>query len=262
MKTFLSAILATLFLAPTIWGQDISLEIKGGDVKIVEVDRVIVVKDKRQVVTTFPFSLNVPKGEALYFWSFPPTVKAVDRGDSLEITSAPKGDLTISVKGVSAKLDNEGRFIGFITKTGSLFFSVGEVKPGPGPEPDPDPDPKPDPDPPPPTPTGGLTVLISYESADKGKYPSTQTAIFTSVPVREYLKAKCVVDPAASDNKAYRIWDKDETGKGDAKIWQDLAARPRATLPWIYISNGKAVYEGPLPLTPDATIELLKKYGG
>lgn len=136
----------------------IPLEVKGADVRVVKVDRIIVVKEDRTVVNV-PFAVHAPSGGGLYFWSYPPGVVATDKGDALHVTVAPKGDLSITVKAISAKLDKDGRFRGFQTELGSLSFSVGEAKPPPDPI---------DPPPPPPTDPLGKALAAAY-AADSGK---------------------------------------------------------------------------------------------
>lgn len=109
------------------------LQIKG-DTQVIERDRVVIVKDKILLVKKLPFQVEAPAGGLLYSWRFPVGVTAVERGNVLDVTAAPKGDLTISVQWAvidwdAKKVDN---------KAASLAFAVGEVGPGPVP-----PDPKP-----------------------------------------------------------------------------------------------------------------------
>jgi hypothetical protein len=130
----------------------------------------------------------------------------------------------------------------------------------PGPDPDPGPDPKPNPAP---IPAAGLHVLIVYESAEVGKLPAAQEAILYAQSIRDYLNAKCPVGP---DNKTkeWRIWDKDVATAGESKLWQEALKRPRASVPWIIVSNPAkgGGFEGPLPANVADTLTLLKKYGG
>ena len=137
-------------------GQDVALEVKGGDSKIVKVDKVIIVKEDRLVIQSFPFFVHAPQSEGLYFWTVPPNVKATDQGDKLRIDDAPKGMLTVSLKLWRADWDTKK----YVTKFGSISMSVGDVTP-----------PKP-PDPPAPdTPLArALKEAWAKESlADKGK---------------------------------------------------------------------------------------------
>lgn len=140
-----------------------------------------------------------------------------------------------------------------ITVRGAEPVPPGPTPPGPTP---PGPTPPPSPAP---IPADGFRVLIVYETADR--LPQEQQAILYSKVVRDYLNAKCVLGP---DNKTreWRIYDKDIATDGESKIWQDAMKRPRSKLPWIVISTGKVGYEGPLPDTVDAALELLKKFGG
>jgi hypothetical protein len=124
-------------LGPLARAQEVDMTIKGGNAKTIQVDRVVVVKEDRIVVSSFPFSVHAPPGGALYFWTVPPTVSGLDRGEKYDVASAPKGDLTIGVKIITVDFDKKT----FVTTFGQITFSVGE--PGPGPKP---PDPVP-PDP-------------------------------------------------------------------------------------------------------------------
>lgn len=132
-------IVALLWLAPAAPAQDsVQLKVDGAGVKVVQVDRQVIVKQDVTLVASFPFTVSAPEGNGLYFWSYPPTVTAADLGDRLEITAAPKGELTVSVKVVAPKLDKEGRFLGFETKLGRVTFLVGDV-PAPVPPTPPEP---------------------------------------------------------------------------------------------------------------------------
>ncbi len=120
--------------------------------------------------------------------------------------------------------------------------------------------PKPD-DPSPPTPSDapikepGFRVLISYDSA-LGVPDMVNAKV-----VRDYLFKNCV---RSADGKTveYRIWDITVPITNAPKLWQDAFARPKKSIPWILISNGKTGYEGLLPTTTEELLTLLKKYGG
>ncbi len=136
-----------------------------------------------------------------------------------------------------------------------IIGTPGPVPPGPNPPVPPGPTPTPAPIPEP-----GLRVLIVYESAELSKVPSPQAAILTAKSVRDYLNAKCVVEPDGK-TKGYRMWDKDVVGvENDYPTWATAFKRPRASVPWLLVSNGTAGFEGPLPGTPDAFVELVKKF--
>lgn len=112
---------------------------------------------------------------------------------------------------------------------------------------------------------GGLRVLIVEESGDRVTLPSAQQAVFGSAEIRAYLARKCL---KGADGKTpeFRIYDQDSDLSGEPKVWQDVFKQPRTSLPWIYISNGRATEPRgatvPLPKNVAETMTLLKKYGG
>jgi hypothetical protein len=110
-----------------------------------------------------------------------------------------------------------------------------------------------------PIPADGLHVLIVYETEDilSGK----QNSILYGKTIRDYLDSHCAKGPDGKTSQA-RIWDKDTDASGESKLWQDALKRPRQSIPWIIVSNGKEGFEGPLPATVDETLTLLRKYGG
>lgn len=248
--------LLTLFLAGTARAQDVPLEVKGDTIKV-QVDKIVVVKEDRLLVKSLPFTVSAPPGAGLYFWQFPGGVQALDRGDRLEVIGAPKGPLAISVKLISADLDKDGRFKGFITKFGSVQFDVGEVVP---PKPPTPPDPPKPPEPPPnpaPITEPGFRVMVIYETQ---QLTPGLNAIIKSKALWDYLDATCAKD---GSTPARRFYDKDVPPGTDSFKWeQEAFARPRKSVPWLIVSNGVSGFEGPLPATVEATLELLKKFGG
>jgi hypothetical protein len=124
--------------------------------------------------------------------------------------------------------------------------------PGPGPTPQP-PGPTPGPAP---IPEAGFRALIIFESGDATKLPPAQQNILYGKAVREYLNAKCAAEPDGT--KAYRIYDQNIDASGESKIWQDAMKRPRQSVPWLIVSNGKAGFEGPLPATVDDFMKIIK----
>lgn len=145
---------------------------------------------------------------------------------------------------------------------------IGDVPPTPPTPPTP---PVPPPVPPPgpsPIPAQGFRVLILYETKELSKLSGGQRSVlYSTMPgsVRDYLNLKCVKD---SDNPsgAWRIWDADVNTAGETALWQGAVKRARETggfrTPWLIISNGTTGFEGPMPDTVEATLTLLRKYGG
>lgn len=111
---------------------------------------------------------------------------------------------------------------------------------------------KPDVDPTPnPIPTNALKVLVVEESSDRYKLPASQRLIWTSPEIDKFI---------GDHQGEMRIIDKDEKVTDAPKWVQDGKARPRKSLPWQIISNGKNFYEGELPLTVEEELKLLEKY--
>lgn len=108
-----------------------------------------------------------------------------------------------------------------------------------------------------PIPEPGFRVLITFETGTV--LTASQQSILYGKTVREYLDSHCVVDPDGK-TRGYRIWDKDTVADGDFPVWKTAFNRPRKSIPWVLISNGKTGFEGPLPANPTDMLALLKKY--
>ena len=106
-----------------------------------------------------------------------------------------------------------------------------------------------------PIPGDEFRVMIVYESDDLDNYPRGQVDAMYSSEVRQYLMSNC---PA----NGFRILDKDADLGLDLPIWQEAMKRERQGLPWLLIDAQGGGYEGPLPATPEALLELLKKHKG
>lgn len=113
-----------------------------------------------------------------------------------------------------------------------------------------------------PTPvTGPLRVIILYESKDA--LPAGQIDILHSTAIRAYLDTHCMKDGVMP---AYRVWDKDVDATSETTSWQAPLATAKANpLPvpkiCIFTAAGYRVIV-PLPADEQATLDLLKKYGG
>jgi hypothetical protein len=211
------------------------------------------------IVQSMPCTVTAPPGADFYMWNYPESVKASADENVLVVKDAPKGASTISVLSVTIdfQLDKDGKVRKEVKKeTGSIVLTYGRG-----------PDPKP-PDPVPPDPPGpddapikepGFRVLIVYESAELTKMPSAQQSVLYAKSVRDYLNAKCVVGPDGK-TREWRIWDADVDTSAESKIWQGAMKRPRKSLPWVLISNGKTGFEGALPADTTKAMELFKKY--
>jgi hypothetical protein len=126
--------------------------------------------------------------------------------------------------------------------------------PGPGPGPGPGPNPPPTPGDNPFPADGKARVLILFDhSLQAGSLPAGFYNQVYGGTFRKYLLDKT--------SNQYRIWPDDVDGSSVEKEWADALKKPRTSLPWVYLSNGKTGYSGPLPATPDETTKLLQKYG-
>lgn len=141
--------------------------------------------------------------------------------------------------------------LGFVNGDGNLLLH--RVVAGKGPKPPPGPV---DPKPPIPVPNGGLQVLIIEDSAARFKLPKEQVGIFNSVPIKEYLRAKCL--KTADGTPDFRIightqdLSKEQQYLRDAfKIWEN---NPQKTLPWIIVTTGTDGVSQPLPKTIEEKI--------
>ena len=129
----------------------------------------------------------------------------------------------------------------------------------PGPVPPTPPDPPTPPPSPAPIPEPGFRVLMVYETQDR--LTSAQKSVLMAGDVRTYLNAKCAKG-ADGRTPEWRLWDKDVDPKNEAPLWQAAFKRPRASYPWVLVSNGTKGYEGPLPATIADMLKLLKSLGG
>jgi hypothetical protein len=138
-----AAILLLAFASQTP-AQDVALQIKG-DVEIVKVTRLVPLVEDREIIKKLPFDVLAPKDADGYWWTVPAGVTANDKGDALEITAAPNGELTIKIKVQTITFD-----IDFEKKTvkkkttftfGSRTLNIGAIPPVPPPPPPPPPPP-------------------------------------------------------------------------------------------------------------------------
>lgn len=139
----------------------------------------------------------------------------------------------------------------FSIKKAVKTFTIGEADPDDI-KPDDGDDKKPAP-----IPEAGFRVLIVYESKDAATLPREQQVILSGADVREFLEKNCVDENGTA---GCRILDQNTDMKNAPPLWQKAMARPRKEVPWVIISNGKTGFEGPLPKTQSAFIDLCTKY--
>jgi len=194
---------------------------------------------------------DIPPGHFILWdvYPFEPVDVATQRVKSQYEFAAPPGVYRVRVR--AFKPDSESPLEAWRTVT----VQGATPTPGPGPGPGPTPPPQPAP----PIAGEGNRVLIVYETGDV--LPAKQAAILTSGVLRDYLDATTAKD-TANPNGAYRIWDQniDLSHPSVSPSWKAAMARPRASVPWIVVSDGTSGYEGPLPESVEATLELLKKH--
>ena len=127
-------------------------------------------------------------------------------------------------------------------------------QPGPGPAPQPTPGIAP-------IAGDGFKVLIVYEAMTEQTLPPAQQAAIFGKKTRDYLNAKCAPGPDGKP-KEWRIFDQNTPTDGDTQVWRDAMKRPRASVPWLVVSDGKTGFEGPLPATDAEITAILTQFGG
>lgn len=133
------------------------------------------------------------------------------------------------------------------------------IRIGNAPQPPPDDDTVPIPQPEPTPTVGKLRVVIIEEVSQRPSLPSSQQAVLLDKSIRDYMKTHCELNPK-DNTPEFRLVDKDLTP--DEEWLKKAFSEQRSSLPWIVLSNGKTGFSGPLPLTAEETLNLLKKYGG
>lgn len=171
--------------------------------------------------------------------------------------AADTQELHIRCSGFLTTPGTEGQEL--LVKDSFREFSASAIILGVNADPTPPKPPKPDPlpDDTAPIKEPGLRVLIVYESKDLPKMPASQQAVLFDKDVREFLGQSCV---KAANVPEWRIVDQNVQVYGEQQVWKDALARPRKSLPWVLISNGKSGYEGELPKTKAEFIELVRRY--
>lgn len=116
------------------------LSISGEGLKTIEVERHIIIKEKRTVVASFPIEVKCePKDNANYYWTYPYNAQVVPDANTLKIINAPQGEIYVTVN-----VD----IVDFVAKKRTIETYTTKINVG---VPDPVPSP-PDPVPPPPDP--------------------------------------------------------------------------------------------------------------
>jgi hypothetical protein len=160
------------------------------------------------------------------------------------------GVYTLLLRGIHG-----GKIVGPFTCTITVG-TPGPVPPGPTP---PGPTPPVPPGPPAPIPGDGLRVLMVYDTATLGKLPVAQRDVLYSETIRGWLRDHVAKGPDGKSTE-WRVLPSNEDLSAESPTWQNAFKRPRASLPWLIISNGKTGYEGPLPGTMADMMSLLQKY--
>ena len=134
------------------------------------------------------------------------------------------------------------------------------AKPTPAPAPVPTPTPVPPAPSPAPIAGDGLRVLVVYDDAVSSALPPETLSQLTDTNIRLYLQQHCAKTTDGTPEFRFLTTRTDATKL--AANWQAAFKRPRTTLPWLVISNGKTGYEGPLGKTAADTLKLIQQYGG
>lgn len=244
MKRF--ALVALLLCLPSLaLAQDVQLAVEGNIATV-------------KIVKSLPFRVRAPEGGVLHQWTVPAGVKYIDKGDFIEVTESPKGDVPFSVRYATFTLDlSDPKAPRVIPKTvyGSTSIFVGDLAPAP-PVP-PGPGPGPTPDPPSPVTPGKRYVIVIEETGD---------AVLNRAA---YFQDKALAARFKEKGHTWRVVDQNVVGvdgqaPADVKKFLDLAKGKQ--LPQVFITNehGNAglLIQANLPATPAELLAFLTKWGG
>jgi hypothetical protein len=145
----------------------------------------------------------------------------------------------------------------------------------PPPPPTPNPTPSPSPQPPAPLPhPSNLRVLFTYDPAALADLAPPRQAILASPELRSYLEKHCPMESNcvggmcplnAAHTASYRFLPSAADVSQLPAVWQGIfnAARMKPS-PWLLVVNeaGQTIIDQPWPANVDATLALLKKFGG
>jgi len=134
----------------------------------------------------------------------------------------------------------------------TFTVTIGKPEPGPTPEP-----PAPDPPTPGEAPIEGEGFRVVFIAETGEQLPPSVEDSFYSKLITDYLNSNCI---KVEGQPEFRRFDPDTQFTNPQHRFAKAMARPRTSLPWLIISNGKSGYEGPFPTTVEATLALLKQY--
>lgn len=234
---FLYCILLTVFLGGNVLAQNVTAVVQGPDKA--DPGDLVILDASQSKGTAFRWVLAYPKDR---------TFLAFNDNKTVVFASGKPGEYLFVL--VVAGVEKETLQVASAEKR----VVIGNPTPGPGPTPNPGPNP-PSPNPSP-IPLAGLRVLVVSERTGT-PIPSDQQAILTSALVRQAL-SRC--EKGSNGVPEFRFFDPDVDLSDQPQHWKDAMKLPRASLPWVIISNGKTGFSGPLPKDVDSFLELLKGY--
>jgi len=95
----------------------------------------------------------------------------------------------------------------------------------------------------------GMQVLFVEERDDITRTPPEQLAAYNSIKVRKWL----------DENKAaYHTCDQDDDISSYGDSWTKMKAKPRKSLPWVYIQNGRRSVSQEMPKDVNSMLKLLE----
>lgn len=130
---------------------------------------------------------------------------------------------------------------------------------------------RPDPNPPVVTPAAEFRLLVIEETGNRPGLPASQQGIFTSVPLRTYLKQHAAKLPDGSNG--FRFVDVDDLDNVPAEFKGIVEQRKAKALasakanrpepeppPWVYATNGREGVSCPLPGSVEELMAKIKPY--
>lgn len=140
-------------------------------------------------------------------------------------------------------------------KRGEEVITLGGT-PTPGPTPTPTPTPTPSDEK-----VDNLSVLVIYESADLGKYTTSQRSVIQSTDLQTYMNKTLPRD--TNNQPLWRVLDKDVTFPAtcDTTFCKWMGTLDKSKLPMLVLGNkDKIVFQGPLPEDVEVVKTLIAKH--